>query len=247
MGLTIHYRLRTTLTEPRDVRDVVVSLQQAAAGLSFQQVGPVKEFRDKEADYEQSGRDDEDRWLKIQAGRYLEVGDRHYKVKPRHIIAFTVDPGLGCEPANFGFCQFPPHIDVPAPGGCIRQVATHLDGWSWKSFCKTQYASDPRCGGIENFVRCHVGLVKLLDFASNSRLMTVEVHDESDYWELRDPKQLVNTVGDWNQFVAAFAGTIKDLAEREGTTVEAAIAGFPNFEHLEAKGLDRLSQSRPNE
>src|SRR5206468_1147437 len=117
----------------------------------------------------------------------------------------------GCEPANFGYCRVPAHIEVTAPGGLVRRHATGLDGWSWSSFCKTQYASDPTCGGVENFLRCHVSLVKLLDIAAASIGMTVAVDDESGYWERRDPKELVNTVGDWNQFVAAFARTIKDL------------------------------------
>ena len=242
MGLTIHYNLRTTLTDRQSVRALVTSLQQAAAGLPFRRVGPVKEFRDREADYDQSSRDDEDRWLKIQACRYVEVGDQDISVKPRHIIAFTIHPGSGCEPANFGFCQFPSRVDMAVAGAPVRRYATGLDGWSWGSFCKTQFASDPRCGGTENFVRCHVGVVRLLDFAAAMGQMTVEVSDESNYWERRDPKELVNTVGDWNEFVAAFAGTIKDLAEREGVAVEAAIAGFPNFEHLEAKGMERLNR-----
>lgn len=240
MGLTIHYNLRTTLTEPRDVRALVASLHQAAGKFPFQRVGPIQEFQDQEADYEESGRDAQDRWLKIQARRHLEVGDDFVAVTPRHIIAFTVRPGDGCEPANFGFCRFPAHVDAALDGGPARRYAAGLDGWSWSSFCKTQYASDPRCGGVENFLRCHVGLVKLLDFAAVTGGMSVEVDDESHYWENRDPKELVTTVGDWNQFVAAFAGTIKDLAEREGVAVESAIAGFPNFEHLEAKGVDRM-------
>ena len=28
----------------------------------------------------------------------------------------------------------------------IRKVQTKLTGWQWRSFCKTQYASDPTCG-----------------------------------------------------------------------------------------------------
>jgi hypothetical protein len=185
--------------------------------------------------------------LKIQACRHLEVGDRSISIKPDHIITFTVHPGAGCEPANFGLCHFPQQVDVAVPGVQDQRHTTGLAGWSWRSFCKTQFASDPRCGGVENLVRCHVGLVKLLDVAAALDRMTVDVHDESHYWERRDPKELVNTVGEWNEFIAAYAGKLKDLAERNGITVESAIAGFPNFEHLEAKGPDRLRQSRPNE
>jgi hypothetical protein len=240
VGLTIHYQLRTNLDEPSDVAALVASLKQAAGRLPFRQVGPVVEFRDAEADFGRSGRDDEYRWLKIQASRHLEVGDHYVRVTPRHIIAFKVDPGAGCEPAHFGFCRFPPEIDVGSSGAAKRRQPTGLAGWSWSSFCKTQYASNPDCGGVENFLRCHVGLVRLLDRAAAMDQMTVEVEDESGYWQTRDPEQLVNTVGDWNQFIAAFAGSIKDLAEREGVSVASAIADFPNFEHLEARGADRL-------
>jgi hypothetical protein len=247
VGLTIHYNLRTTLTERRDVRDLVASLQEAAGGLGFQRVGLVKEFGHLEADYNQSGRDDEYRWLKIQACRDLEFGDRSVSVKPQHIIAFTVHPGAGCEPANFGFCQFPQHVGMAVAGQPVRRHATGLSGWSWSSCCKTQYASDPNYGGVENFLKCHVGLIRFLDLAAAMDRMTAEVDDEAHYWDRRDPQELVNTVGDWNQYIAAFAGTLKDLAQREGVAVESAIAGFPNFEHLEAKGLERLHRSSDNE
>jgi hypothetical protein len=40
--------------------------------------------------------------------------------------------------------------------------------------------------------------------------------------------------------IAAFAGILKDQAGKNGVVVESAIAGFANFEHLEAKGLARL-------
>ena len=86
--------------------------------------------------------------------------------------------------------------------------------------------------------------MRLLDFAVATKQMTVEVDDESGYWTSRDPKELVNEVGNWNEFIAAFAGSLKDTAEREGMTIESAIAGFPNFEHLEAKGLEHLNRPR---
>src|SRR5262249_2710819 len=45
----------------------------------------------------------------------------------------------------------------------VRKVRTKLAGWQWRSFCKTQYASDPQVGGIPNFLRCHISVVTLLD------------------------------------------------------------------------------------
>ena len=33
-------------------------------------------------------------------------------------------------------------------------LKTGLSGWRWSSFCKTQYASNPQCGGVPHFLRC---------------------------------------------------------------------------------------------
>jgi hypothetical protein len=81
------------------------------------------------------------------------------------MIAFETEPGDGCEEANFGLCQYPSEVSQPQFGK--RQ--TKLQGWSWHSFCKTHYASDPRCGGLPNFLRCHLGVVALLDEAQKPR------------------------------------------------------------------------------
>ncbi len=123
-------------------------------------------------------------------------------------------------------------------------MATHLDGWRWGSFCKTQYASNPDCGGINNFLRSHLCVVKLLDFAQRTKLITVEVQDEGGYWEKRDLEKLAGEVGQWNELIAAFSGILHDAADKQGATIESAIMGFPNFEHLEAKGLPRLQTLR---
>ena len=243
MGLTIHYSLTTALTEADEVRDLVDSLRQFARDLPFKEVSELLEFRGEAADYEQTGRDDEHRWLKIQAGKFLDLDGRNVDVKPEQIIAFATWPGDGCEAANFGLCRYPAFV-VDTAGAKGRQVPTHLDGWRWQSFCKTQYASDPGCGGVENFLRCHLCVIKLLDFAKSTGLLQVEVSDEGGYWEGRTLEALAREVGQWNEFIAAMAGQMKDAAGNSGVTVESAIAGFANFEHLEAKGLERLQHLR---
>jgi len=242
MGLTIHYSFKTSLAKTADIRIMVESLRQFARDLPFKEVGDLVEFEGAGVDYQSSGKDDEHRWLKIQAGQYVDdprSSGTSYTVKPQHIVAFSTWPGDGCEPANFGFCRYPASIKVGS-----RRLATHLAGWRWRSFCKTQYASDPQCGGIENFLRCHLCVVKLLDFATKTGLMDVEVSDEGDFWEHRDLKKLAETVGEWNEFIAAIAGQVNDAAKSLGIVGEAAIAGFQNFEHLEAKGLERLARLR---
>lgn len=245
MGLTIHYEFKTSLAKTADIRALTESLRQLARDLPFKEVGDLVEFEGTEADYQASGKDDEHRWLKIQAGQYVDdpkSSGTSYSVGPQHIIAFATFPGDGCEPANFGFCRYPASINAGN-----RRLATHLDGWRWRSFCKTQYASDPQCGGVENFLRCHLCVVKLLDFAKKTGLIEVEVSDEGGYWEDRDLKKLAETVGEWNEYIAAFAGQFNDAARSLGMTGESAIAGFQNFEHLEANGLERLARLRADQ
>lgn len=141
-----------------------------------------------------------------------------------------------------------------------RKVYTRLFGWRWSSFCKTQYASNPYCGGIPNFLRCHISVVTLLERSAALRTLKVEIDDEGQYgpskfsddWrEARaagreptyvlhagkyDVKALASEVGDWNQMIAAFSGALTDALADSGVGGESAIGGFPNFEHLEFKG-----------
>ena len=106
-------------------------------------------------------------------------------------------------------------------------------GWLWTSFCKTQYASNPKLGGVENFLRCHLSLIRLLDHARELGMLK-HVSDEGGYWEKRDVQALVQEVGEWNEAIAGFAGQLKDQLTGQG--MEAAITRFSDFEHLEAKG-----------
>jgi hypothetical protein len=113
-------------------------------------------------------------------------------------------------PANFGLCRYPGSLQVTDEHGNPKRIRTGLAGWRWSSFCKTQYASNPECGGGENFLRCHLSVVRLLDQAKTLSILA-DVSDEGDYWEKRDVKALVEEVGEWNTMLAAFAGRMKDL------------------------------------
>ena len=237
MGLTIHYRLTTELTNPKDVRQLVETIRQHALDLPFKEVGDVKEFKGDETDF-RSG-DEKDRWLKIQSSGYVAAGRGMLAVAPLHVIALPTWPGEGCEPANFGFCTYPAFFPAPPKG---KRVPTRLTGWRWTSFCKTQYASDPKAGGVQNFLRCHLCVVKMLDFIKQTGLVTVEVKDEGEYWKKRDLLALGKEVSEWNDLVAGLVSEFR--TEAEGKSIEAPITGFPSFEHLEAKGLERLAELR---
>ena len=141
------------------------------------------------------------------------------------------------------------------PDGKIRMIPAHAKlpsgkkqpigkvGWCWYSFCTTQYASDPKCGGVENFVRCHLCVIKMLDFIKQTGLVTVTVEDGSGYWEKRGLEALVKEIGKWNEFVAGAISSFRSLTDGQGT-FEAPITEYQNFEHLEAKGLDRIAELR---
>lgn len=233
MGLTIHYSLESKTRSVRQVRSIVEQLRQRAMDLPFKSVGDIVELKGDQCNFEKMPHDDPHRWLLIQASQYIpfqvDGGYESYAtVSPSHVIAFEAWPGEGCEPANIGLCRYPGVIEVEEG----KRRRTGLAGWSWQSFCKTQYASDPNCGGVENFLRCHLSVVRLLDHAKSLGVLA-DVSDEGEYWDKRDVKALAEEVGEWNVHLAGFAGGLRDLL---GTDVEAPITAYPDFEHLEARG-----------
>ena len=223
MGLTIHYSLQSASRTPAKARQLVEQLRQKALDLPFKEVGEIVEVNGDTADLDKLDCDDPNRWLLIQAGQYVIRDGRHIRITPTQVIAFSTLPGDGSEEANFGLAVYPKTIEVDG-----KKLRTNLGHWSWSSFCKTQYASNPDVGGVENFLRCHLAVVELLDAAAEVGILK-EVRDEGDYWEKRDIKALAAEVGDW---IAGWAGRLKDSF---GDGVASEIAKYPNFEHLEAK------------
>src|ERR1043166_6117068 len=90
---------------------------------------------------------------------------------------FFVDPGDGCETATFGFLRR------------ADEQGEHRE-WFWYCFCKTQYAS---VVSEDHFVKCHTGLVAILDVAARLGIDIV-VRDETHYWETRDRSRLIKEV-----------------------------------------------------
>ena len=231
MGLTIHYDLRANARSRNKARQLVDDLRSKALDLPFQEVDEVVEFIGEEANFRTVDQDDPHRWLLIQSRRHINVGNRYFTVSPTWLIAFSAYPGNGCEDANFGLAKYPATIQVEIDR-TPTTIRTGLSGWSWSSCCKTEYASNPDCGGLENFLRCHLAVVKLLDYSKELNLLK-EVSDEGDYFTKRDLKSLADEVGRWNTLIAGFAGRMKDAF---GESFESEIAKFPTFERLEAKG-----------
>ena len=126
--------------------------------------------------------------------------------------------------------QFPAEVD--STEGTLK---TRVSGWCFKSFCKTQYASDPQYGGAPHFLQCHLTVIALLDKAKALGCLH-RVRDEGGFWEKRDLPALVERIGSWNEMIAALGGKLKDLVG----SVQSPITHFPNFEQLEAAGQDKL-------
>ena len=187
MGLTIHYELVEPSRVGGRARQRVEELREHAVTLPFKLVGHVLEA--DHVEIKNAGRDDPRRWLFTQSGRYVRRNGMSYQVTPFHLIAFSTCPGDGCEEANFGLAVYPATIRIDG-----RTIRTGLSSWSWSSFCKTQYAARPEVGGAANFLRCHLAIVRLLDFADTLGILG-EVQDESDYWEQRDREALTHQVG----------------------------------------------------
>jgi hypothetical protein len=176
--------------------------------LPFQEVEQVIELSGDDCDFQRYDQDDSLRRLLVQV-------TIPHKSCPIHLFAFRAWPGEGCEVANFGLALYP-------------------EGWVWSSFCKTQYSSNPKHGGIENFLRSHLNVVRMLDYADQLGILA-DVKDESGYWEKRDVRELVEVVGRWNEVIAGMAGQSKDLL---GDAVVTEMTKYPDFERLEARGRE---------
>ena len=255
MGLTIHYGLKLsadkTMTE---AKEMVEALRQKCLDMPFSEVGELQVLKGNECDWNKVGNEDSNRWMLIQSQTYVEYqdgyrgiiqptnGDRsfgksHMGVSPKTIIAFSVWPGEGCEEANIGVCLYPKTIMVESryTNKNYRLKVPNSTSHSWESFCKTQYASNPECGGISNFLSCHLMVINMLDKAKELGF-EVNCSDEGGFYEGRDVEKLTNEIAEWNEYIASFGGQLKDIFEESEFQVSAQITKYPNFEHLEADG-----------
>ena len=115
----------------------------------------------------------------------------------------------------------------------------------WSSFCKTQYANDPRVGGWANFQRAHLSVLAILEHMQQLGF-TVRVKDESDFWKHRDLAALAKTIGASDAMIAGMAGILKDAAEAgdQGLELESPVLGRPDFERVEATAFKIESLSK---
>jgi hypothetical protein len=163
----------------------------------------------------------------------------------------------GAESASIGLASHPPvvvhHEDVIkrsrsgaeernlGQGDPIEFPTRRRGYYSWHSFCKTQYAGNPKLGGEPNFLKAHLSLIELLDQIKMDGVQ-VRIRDDSRYAKHRDVDRLLRSLRDWDAVVARFAGTIQDALGDESGSLIAPIKDRPDFEHLEAKGVEVLKK-----
>lgn len=235
MGLTIHYNWHTpsTIRKREDVlgilesiRDYAVTLQQrgmfeAVSEIRFFAPGELQTLANKKAT-EHIGDDDDWYWAAIQSQEYLaDTENIHvsYSVFAHDGWIFRTWPGQGCEEANFGLLRYAQTITTKDG----RTLKTGMSGWRWGSFCKTQFANQY---GVTNFLRCHLGVIALLDFVRKQTALKVEVSDEGDFDTKRDIRALVNEVGEWDEMVAGLAAVF--AANFGADNVQTSFSPAPN-------------------
>ncbi|MFB2969435.1 hypothetical protein ACE1CD_10715 [Aerosakkonema sp. BLCC-F183] len=223
MGLTINYQFKLDSASPDEAREKIIALRKVALELPFIEVGELVEIQGEECKFDKENVDDPNIFLKIRGLKPIEIAiDTFSAIEPTYLIAFDTIVGKGCETAAFGLA--------------IHSTPDEVNDWIWTGFCKTQYASNPDYGGIENFIECHLTIVKMLEASEHLGIVS-QVMDEGDYWETRNLDVLVSKVKQMNMLVAAVTGKLSDyFREKEQKKSYSPIFEYPNFEYLEAKG-----------
>lgn len=254
MGLTVYYDWKVKADLPRAQR-LIKRFHAYAKKLPFDKVSPIFEQDPPERSltfepYEHSFRQGNLYISRVRSDGEKEIVD----VPARHAMFFFVHVH-GAESASIGLASHPPvvqHsedvIERSADGsergrllgqGELIEFPTRRRGYySWHSFCKTQYAANPRIGGEANFLKAHLSLIELLDQIENADVK-VRIRDDSKYVKHRDANRLLRSLREWNAIVAGVAGAFSDALDKSGKVV-APIKDRPDFEHLEAKGMDYL-------
>src|SRR4051812_48087897 len=112
MGLTIHYSLASNTRSVTKARNLIEQLRQRALALPLASVGEIIDVAGDAADFQKLPDNHPNRWLLIQSTHDVTHGQYSFSVPPSRVIGFTTNPGDGCEPANFGLCQFPGTIEI---------------------------------------------------------------------------------------------------------------------------------------
>jgi hypothetical protein len=181
--------------------------------------------------------------------------DEIVDVPSLHVMYFNARVN-GAETASFGLASHPPvvvhradvverdaegHKTVRRGAGEAVEMPTRLRGWyTWRNFCKTQYAANPKLGGAENFLRAHLSVFDAMAICKELGLKTW-IRDDGKFNKHRSVERLLESLRFHDELVAGFVGRLGDAMARAGQEgIVAPIKDRPDFEHLEARGAERL-------
>jgi len=262
MGLTIHYTLSLPgRTSETNALKKLEALRQRCMDIPLKECdSKLMTFAGWGCNFKSVEQESDNQWFLIQAQRhasYVQDG-KHVRLAkpadweknwpmgmhslvPTRIVGFKTWPGEGCEGCNVGLTKAPETFDAQVSQYHEKVVlkTPHAREWFWSSFCKTQYANDPACGGLENFLRCHLSVVAMLDAAIEVGFK-VTVRDEGHYWENRSVTELIKQIGSWDRFIAAIGGAFKQIVGDTGLACVGSMDSNKNLEQLEAEGVKQF-------
>jgi hypothetical protein len=218
MGLTIYWDWQGPESS-QESESIIEKLRARAMDLPFESVGEIVHFTGEDARFDRTRANDDFRWFKLQAQRSHWNRERTvgWECPATEIVGFEINVASGSEWMSVFLAMYPKTILVTdQESGRPKRIRTELHGWSGKGFTKTQYASDPRCGGIANFLRAHLSICRMLDCAGELGLV-VNVSDDGKFFENRDIPALIQSIGQWNQDLAAFVGAFTDIVGRDSS------------------------------
>jgi hypothetical protein len=258
MGLSLYYNWKTR-TDAAAARRLIAKLHALALKLPFDDVSEIHEQDPPDGRHVFEPYRESFHYGDLYLTRKRGDGENEGVHVPALHAVFFVVRVEGAESASIGFASHPPvvlhHEDVIERDE--HGIPTHFRGhgqgnpiefptrrrgcYSWQGFCKTQYAGNPKLGGEANFLRAHLSLIELLDQIGAAGIK-VTTRDDSGYAKHRDLDHLLQTLRDWDAMIANFAGKLSDLLKDRAGPIVAPIKDRPDFEHLEAKGIDVLKK-----
>jgi hypothetical protein len=255
MGLTVYYNWKSK-TDAASARRMIAKFRAIAQKLPFDEISEIYEQDPPDHKTPYRKYDHSFRQGELYLSRTRSDGEKEIvEVPALHALFFHVRIE-GAETATVGLASHPPVIvhhqdiikrnsDGSESGRRLRQgdpvdFPTRRRGYySWQSFCKTQYAGNPKLGGEANFLKAHLSLIELLDQIQATGVH-VRIRDDSRYAKHRNVDRLLRSLREWDAVIARFAGNLSDALGDQLGTVIAPIKDRPDFEHLEAKGINVL-------
>src|SRR6266446_4891615 len=255
MGLTVYYdwKIKTDLPS---ARRLIAKFRAIALKLPFDEVSEIREQDPPDGKWVFDRYDHSFR----QGGLYLSRTRRDGEQETVHVPAlhalFFYVRVQGAESAPIGLASHPPVVihredviernkngsergRIMGQGDPVEFPTRRRGYYSWHSFCKTQYAGNPKLGGEANFLKAHLSVIELLDQIRVAGV-NVRIRDDSRYAKHRDVDRLLRSLRNWNAIVANIVGNVGDALGDESGELVAPIKQRPDFEHLEAKGMSVL-------